>query len=86
MGKKTLVKLENDNDFVDLEKKYAKTNYFEILNERSRETQHSKVIAWLLNPRGSHGLGDFALKNLINLYYKKRILRKKIKLKIGMIW
>ena len=35
---------------------------FDVLGIQRRELQHSAFLAWLLNPQGSHGLGDYFLR------------------------
>ena len=37
-------------------------NLFDVLGISRREIRHSRVLAWLLNPRGTHGLGDLFLR------------------------
>ena len=51
-----------DGDLERLEDQLAEFNLFDVLNISHRELQHSWVIAWLLDPRGSHGLGDYFLR------------------------
>ena len=49
-------------------------NLFELLNQHRREEAHSRVLTWLLNPGGNHGLGDYFLKNfLLATGYKRDI-------------
>lgn len=40
-------------------------NVFEILKIVNTESQHSNVLAWLLNPNSNHGLGEYFLKQLL---------------------
>jgi len=42
-------------------------NYFEILGVSHRELQHSNFLQWLLNPKSSHNIGSYFLKNFINI-------------------
>lgn len=51
-----------DGDLERLEDQLAEFNLFDVLDISHRELQHSWVIAWLLDPRGSHGLGDYFLR------------------------
>ena len=53
--------LEND-DLERLEKALATFNLFEVLGITEMETRHSAFLAWLLDPKGSHGLGDYLLR------------------------
>ncbi|QYH38370.1 PD-(D/E)XK nuclease family protein [Algoriphagus sp. NBT04N3] len=38
------------------------TNIFEVLRAQKFEIRHSNFLAWLLDPKGNHGLGDQVLK------------------------
>ena len=40
-------------------------NIFEALGIGRQELRHSNFFAWLMNPKGSHGLGDYFLKQFI---------------------
>lgn len=37
-------------------------NLFDVLGIARREVRHSRILAWLLNPRGTHGIGDTFLR------------------------
>jgi hypothetical protein len=41
-------------------------NPFNILAIENYEIRHSNVLAWLLNPNGNHGLGDYFLKKVLS--------------------
>lgn len=69
---KMIEALEHDPKFVLLKEKYEKTNFFEIIGNSWKELWHSSFICWLLDPAGSHGLGEYALNGLMELYYKKQ--------------
>ncbi len=61
--------LENlilDRDFELLEDRLAEFNLFDVLGVQHRELQHSALLAWLLNPRGSHGLRDYFLRKFLS--------------------
>lgn len=45
----------------------APLSIFDILGVGTKELFHSRFVAWLLNPEGSHGLGDVALKQFLLL-------------------
>ena len=61
--------LQNLNEVTNLikaEKENTKTNVFNIFSVLRLETKeliHSKFIAELLNPKGSHGMGSIFLDN-----------------------
>jgi len=42
-------------------------NVFQTLNLQTKELSHSKILAELLNPQGSHGKGSAFLKSFLNL-------------------
>ena len=54
--------LRRDPDLKRLEELLGEFNLFDVLNIWHLESQHSWVIAWLLDPRGSHGLNDYFLR------------------------
>lgn len=37
-------------------------NLFDVLGIARREVRHSRILAWLLNPLGTHGIGDIFLR------------------------
>ncbi len=56
-----------DSDFERLEDLLAEFNLFDVLGIARREVQHSALLAWLLNPEGSHGLRDYFLRKFLSL-------------------
>lgn len=56
-----------DSDLERLEDLLAEFNLFDVLGIERRETQHSALLAWLLNPHGSHGLRDYFLRGFLTL-------------------
>lgn len=42
-----------------------KVNLFEVLSVSKTEIRHSNMLAWLMNPHGSHGLGDRVLHGIV---------------------
>lgn len=44
-------------------------NLFELLNQRRREEAHSRVLTWLLDPNGNHGVGDYFLEKFLLATY-----------------
>lgn len=57
----------NSIEYNRLSSLFQKTDIFKILGISRKEERHSKFIAWLLDPEGSHGLGDFPLRNFFRL-------------------
>lgn len=50
----------------ELETLFTEFNLFEVLGVSKAEIRHSRVIAWLLDPHGSHGLGDTFLRGFLS--------------------
>ena len=44
-----------------------KINIFEVLGTSHTEIRHSNMLAWLMDPRKNHGLGDSVLRGIIRL-------------------
>ena len=57
-------KVEKEN----CERKGESFNLFKSLNQSTNELIHSRMIAELLNPKGSHGKGAFFLNRFMSLY------------------
>ena len=55
-----------DPDLERLEDLLAEFNLFDVLDIRHRELQHSAFLAWLLDPRGTHGLRDYFLRRFLS--------------------
>ena len=60
-----LEKLGQDPDLAELGRQLAEFNLFRLLDIVGEEEKHSRVLAWLLNPRGNHQLGDAFLKGFL---------------------
>ena len=60
-----LEKFLQDEDLESLEDIAQEFNVFEVLGAVSQEIRHSNFLAWLLDPRGNHGLGDYFLKRFL---------------------
>lgn len=57
---KDLFQLLADDGFIQLNEQISQFNPFEVLKLKGHEIRHSNMLAWLLNPNESHGLGfDF---------------------------
>ena len=57
--------LLKDIEFDKLELGLHNPNIFEILRVSKTEIRHSNFLSWLLNPNGSHQLGDIFLKRFL---------------------
>lgn len=58
-------KFVNEGGFKPLEKWLNKVNIFDILKVSHLELPHSNMLAWLLDPRGSHGFGERILRGFL---------------------
>ena len=62
----TLGKFDTSNsDLEQLERLLAEFDPFSLLGVSDSEKTHSDVLAWLLNPRGNHLVGDYYLKKFL---------------------
>ena len=43
----------------------SRLNFFEIIHVAKHEVRHSYMLAWLMDPKGSHGLGDLILRGFV---------------------
>ena len=64
--REALQALTADPELERLESLLAEFSLFDVLGVTHLELQHSRVIAWLLDPRESHGLGDHFLRNFLS--------------------
>ena len=55
----------NTSDLAELNKRQSEVNIFEVLQVEKTEIRHSNILAWLLDPEESHGLGDSFLRGCI---------------------
>lgn len=55
----------NNPKLEELEAKINAFNPFNVLRISHHEIRHSNVLAWLLDPRGNHGLSDYFLKKFL---------------------
>jgi len=60
--RRLLSNLIKDPDLEKLNLNLKSTNFFNILKLESAEIRHSNFLAWLLDPSGSHNLGDIFLR------------------------
>ena len=60
-----LQRLILDEDLEHLEDLISEFNLFDVLKIERRELQHSALLAWLLDPSGSHGLQDYFLRRFL---------------------
>ena len=61
-----------DDDFTSLQNLVnEEVNLMDILKVSRKELQHSNFLAWLFDPKESHNLGDYALKEFIKIYFRE---------------
>jgi len=60
--KEKFSELIKDPDLERLELELKNPNFFSILKLENREIRHSNFLGWLLDPKGSHHLGDIFLR------------------------
>lgn len=63
--KDKLSALLKDPEFEKLSLSLKKPNIFKITNAARYEIRHSNFLAWLLNPKEGHGLGDIFIKRVL---------------------
>lgn len=57
--------LDADVHLKTLREMLTEFNLFDVLGVERSELQHSRVLEWLLDPRGSHGLGNSFLRGFL---------------------
>ena len=72
--RQALLHLEEDGGDLDrlkamMEERQGEVDIFYELHQHDKEMFHSDMLAWLLNPRGSHGLGDRFLQGFLRLFH-----------------
>ncbi len=60
-----LVRLLSDSEFERIEVDLGVPNIFSILSVGRNELAHSNMLAWLLNPKGSHGIRELFLRRFL---------------------
>ena len=60
-------KLLKDEDFDKIDLELKNPNIFQILNISKNEIRHSNFLSWLLEPNGSHKIGDVFLKRFLSI-------------------
>ncbi len=68
--KKLLLQWKNDKNIQKLKEFYDIKSFSAILGVEQREMSHSNFIAWILNDKESHYLGQFAIKQLLDILLK----------------
>ena len=66
-----ILNLINSIEFQELNSYYNEKTIFGALNVERNENRHSAFVAWWLNPKSEHGLGDAPLKLFLSLVATK---------------
>ena len=66
-----ILNLINSVEFQELNSYYNEKTIFGALNVERNENRHSAFVAWWLNPKSEHGLGDAPLKLFLRLVATK---------------
>ena len=69
--KNKILNLVNSTEFQELNSYYNEKTIFGALNVERNENRHSAFVAWWLNPKSEHGLGDAPLKLFLRLVATK---------------
>ena len=69
--KSKIINFYNDPLYQELKAFYDKTTLFNVLKIERNENRHTAFLAWLLDVKGSHGLGEEPLMKFMRLISKK---------------
>jgi len=58
--------LVDNTELEELSARLSIFNIFGVLRVEDVEIRHSNVVAWLLDPQGSHGLGQVFLRRILS--------------------
>jgi hypothetical protein len=61
----TIQNLLVDKSFLELDRQLNAFNIFDVLNVREYEIRHTRFLAHMLDPYGTHGLGNAFLRNFL---------------------
>lgn len=63
--KQEIIDMLNSEEYREIVSFYEQKTVFNILGIARNENVHSNFLAWLLNPKENHELGEFALRKLL---------------------
>ena len=55
----------NNQEFEKIQSAQSRFNPIKVMRMENMEIRHSAILAWLLDPQESHGIGDVFLKNFL---------------------
>lgn len=65
--RKEIINLYNSDEYQRLKAYYSKRSLLDILGVARSEIAHSNMLAWLLDPNETHGLGLFPMRKFLHL-------------------
>ena len=65
--RKDIINLYNSDEYQRLKAYYSKRSTLDILGVARSELAHSNMLAWLLDPEETHGLGLFPIRKFLHL-------------------
>ena len=65
--RKDIINLYNSDEYQRLKAYYSKRSTLDILGVARSELAHSNMLAWLLDPKETHGLGLFPIRKFLHL-------------------
>ena len=71
--RKEIIDLYNSNEYQRLKAYYSKRSTLDILGVARSELAHSNMLAWLLDPNETHGLGLFPIRKFLQLLTKAKL-------------
>jgi len=71
--------LVDNHELEALDARLKRFNIFDVLKVSHAELRHSNMLAWLLDPAGSHGLGDAFVRRFLS-----RLLRDKPEIAVSL--
>ena len=72
---KKILDLYASDTYKDLSKYYAKKDFFRLIGRARKEDTHSNMLAWLLDPAESHGLGAYPLKRFLQKHVETLVAK-----------
>ncbi len=70
-----LLKLISEPDFIKIENILSEPNFFKIVGRAHYERWHSAFWGWLIDPNGSHLVGDYVFKRILLLLLDESTLK-----------
>lgn len=65
--RKRIVELFNSKEYQELKTYYSHKSFFDILGIMRNENIHSNFLAWILDPKQSHGLNFYSIRKFLEM-------------------